>query len=389
MAEKKKILLVNDFWQGGGAETVFRKTFDLLKGSGEFIVDRFVGFEKYQKSEGIIGYLFSAGFKKKLTAKLEAYQPDVIHFHGYYHVLSPSVFRAIKKYKKNNEVKVFYTAHDYHFLNPHSSLLKFNTGKPEVSDNIGFPKWLFDRVDHRGFIYSTAKKLQWTISHLLLRNADVIDVFVSPSIFLKELYEKHLGVKVELIRNPIPEAEIKPMKKLEEGKTIKMIYLGRLSEEKGIAAFVRKLYESGIYNQFKLDIYGDGELHDSISEFISANDLSEHIELKGFVQQEQLKEIIARYDVVAIPSICHENAPMSIVESSFDGLYILGSTLGGVPELAKICGNYHLFDPFDEQEYPKIPDSLRTIDIVDRTGRLDGFFEQTYLEKLINLYQGR
>ena len=221
-----KVLLINDFKEGGGAETVFLSNLNYLKSEGKYEVESFVGSKTYTTPDGLLAYLFSFKHQSLLQNKLETYKPNIIHVHGYYHVLSASIFKAIRVYKKvNRNVKVIYTAHDYHFIYPNSALLSYRTQRPVIVKEFNLTSWLFlDKVDHRGTLYSLVKKAQWIIAHRILNIKREIDLFLCPSNFLKDFYQNELGVKTKMLRNPLETAEYLAPKKNIDGENFRLVY---------------------------------------------------------------------------------------------------------------------------------------------------------------------
>jgi glycosyltransferase involved in cell wall biosynthesis len=376
----KKILLINDFEYEGGAETVFRSTFENLRKQEGIHIEKYVASEKYRRPYNISEYIYSKSEAARLRAKLDVFKPDVIHIHGYYHLLSPSIFSAIKSYKSKFPLKVLYTAHDYHFLYPNSSLLKYTSRGLEIVTSFSLASIIFDRVDHRGFLYSLLKKLQWIIAHKVLDVKGQIDVFISPSEFLKRLYEKELGVKVMVIRNPVDLPSINSSKPI-LNSDLKLVYFGRIAQEKGLIQFLERLKSESW--PYRFDIYGTGDLEDDLKKHISISNLEEKVFYKGFVKHSDLMKILPSYDALVIPSLWFENAPMSIVEGAAQGLCILGSDLGGIKELAKICGNYVLFDVNNKEP---ILENLKNLKLVERSNRLDVFSKKNYLDEVLNAY---
>lgn len=90
-----------------------------------------------------------------------------------------------------------------------------------------------------------------------------------------------------------------------------------------------------------------------------------------------------------MPSECYENNPLGVIESLCVGTPVVGSDIGGIPELINKT-NGKLFTPFH-------PDSLRqTIEAVHNDTRFDyakiaeeaqiRFSSGTYYKKIIEIY---
>ncbi len=346
-----KVLLINDFYFGGGAEEVFRKTKSILEKNG-FEVRMYFGSKSAAKPASVLSYFYSFKRRDELFHVLNEFRPNVIHIHNYYHLLTGSIFNSIRRYKDINCVKVVFTAHDYYSISPSSHLLYFASGIPKnLPINNTFNNLLFKRIDNRGILYSFVKKIAWLIMYCLTKPLNQIDIIISPSEFLKDVFEIN-GVSKEIvcIRNPLNNENIILNKgsivcdKLEK---LRFVYFGRLSPEKGILDFIRMLKKINI--SIQLDIIGDGPSKIELETYISNNNLS-NISLLGRIPNDLLLDKLKKYDISIIPSVGYENAPLTIPESARAGLAILCSDRGGIPEMCKACNvPFFLYSPNDYQ----------------------------------------
>ena len=69
-----------------------------------------------------LSHIESSKSKKALAERLAAYQPDVVHLHNFYHVLSPGILAVLDSYRKKHSVRIIMTAHDHHLLCPNSGM---------------------------------------------------------------------------------------------------------------------------------------------------------------------------------------------------------------------------------------------------------------------------
>ncbi|UKI24070.1 MAG: glycosyltransferase family 4 protein [Anaerotruncus sp.] len=60
-----------------------------------------------------------------------------------------------------------------------------------------------------------------------------------------------------------------------------------------------------------------------------------NIEYAGFKSGKELSDLIENAEFSICPSECHENCPMTVAESVSLGTPVIGSDLGGIPELIK------------------------------------------------------
>lgn len=351
-----KILLINDFKIGGGAEIIFLKTFQTLIEAGHQ-VKMMYKYEKITSPKSIFSYIYSIKNYQIIRTELFSNNYDLVYILNFSRAFSPSILYAIKKYKiKHPELKVIYNAHDAHIICPNSAL-NYYKGKtiilfkktPSIKD------FILKRIDSRGSSFSILKKIQWILAYRVLRLQNVFDTILCPSLFLSSrIAEKYPQIKIELLRNPLEKTALN--NKSEYHKEIclpiKLIYFGRLnSTEKGLEYLLNNLPED--FN-FIFHIFGDGPDEKELKAQIDRLRLNHKIKLMGKLPWEKLMSIIPNYDAFILPSFSYENAPLSIVEASYAGLFILTMNYGGMKELAEIVGNYFFINPINKEKLRKI-----------------------------------
>jgi glycosyltransferase involved in cell wall biosynthesis len=343
----KKILFISDYLIAGGAENVLNITIDILK--DKYDIALFYGSKEKKLPNNPFSYIYSLKFKYKLMNKLLDYKPDIIILFNYYHLLSPSILSAIRKYKEQNKVKVIMSVHDFHILAPNSGFYYYKwfskklitlNKNPSLKDLILY-KW-----DERGVIYSYLKVLQWIFNYKILKLQNVIDIFISPSEFLGFFLKKEFK-NVHIIRNPLFKNNTSMKQKWHlknTSKTIKLVYFGRISYEKGLYEFLMKMRNVKIDYTFTIIGNGNKDYISKLKNFIKQNSLEQKIKFLGYKPYNELLKSIYNYDIFVLPSILCENAPLSLIEASISGLKLLTMNYGGMKEIAQICGNYYLLD---------------------------------------------
>lgn len=342
-----RILLLNDFFLGGGAEAVFRDTTGILKYNNHN-VRIFYGSERHSLASNIFEYIFSIENRKKLLKILFEFKPDIIHIHNYHHILTSSIFIAIKRYKKLNKVRVIYTAHDFHLISPSSNLLFYLKGKPKnLPLTSVFKQQVFKNIDNRGILFSCLKKLNWLIEKILIKPENTLDLIITPSFFLLEVFRMNkVKTPCLCIRNPMnmigPVNLLKYYKKKQAG-SLRFVFLGRISPEKGIIDFIQFMVK--INADIHLDIIGDGVERSQLLSLINQHSMR-NIRLIGAINHDQLMKILPNYDVCILPSVGYENAPLVVPEAALSGLVIFASDLGGIKEICELCHvPYFLYNP--------------------------------------------
>jgi colanic acid/amylovoran biosynthesis glycosyltransferase len=118
---------------------------------------------------------------------------------------------------------------------------------------------------------------------------------------------------------------------------LNVFMVGRMSEEKGFLLGLRALkvlIEEG--HDIKVRLGGDGPLRQQIESFIAEHRLQGHIEMLGFVDNEQLRRCYTEADVFLLPSIpvgtWEENQACVVQEAMLMRAVVAVSRTGGVGE---------------------------------------------------------
>jgi glycosyltransferase involved in cell wall biosynthesis len=129
------------------------------------------------------------------------------------------------------------------------------------------------------------------------------------------------------------------MLKIEPTKKFKsLLYIGRLSSEKGIRELV------GFFKNYKLDlnlkIIGDGQLYDELK--IECRQLK-NVELLGFLNQDAILNYINKSDAIIIPSH-EESGPLVGLEAMASARLVISTKVGAMPDRLEGCKNQFWFD---------------------------------------------
>ncbi len=342
-----KILHINNYDKKGGAETVFNITrhnltnfenfsgFVQTESDGEKPDIDFLTWEKRNKILGIFSYIFSYSNYKKLLEFLKSNQIDVIHIHGFFTSISPSILLAIRKIKHSNQIRVIQTLHDYHVICPNSSL--YNYSKKILCEKCIGKKYklhiFIDNCDRRGIIFSIIKGIRSFIAENILQHKELFDCFIAPSSFLKEkvLLDNIDSKKVRILRYPI----VLPKKEIPQVKENIICFFGRFSEEKNIVFLIKAFskWKEKSLNNFKLLLIGEGEKEYELKEIASKEHCSRDIFFEPFLPQNELVERIKTVKYSSITSKWYENFPMSIIESVILKIIPIAPDIGGMNEM--------------------------------------------------------
>ncbi|MCF8778287.1 glycosyltransferase family 4 protein [Vibrio sp. IRLE0018] len=344
-----KIVLVNKFFfMKGGAETVFFQERQMLENAGVEIVDFSMQHEKnwssqyseffvenvdYHQGHGILSsiqtawrFIHNREACAKLDALLEQEKPDIVHFHNIYHQLTPSVIKVAKYHG----CKTVLTAHDTKIACP--SYTMYRNGQTCEACLDGSVWNAFRNRCQQGSWFKSALLSLEASYQSLAGNYQSLDVIVSPSEFLANILRRKLpNNRIEVIVNGIDE-HVDRSDVSDDGY---FLYLGRLSQEKGVATLAAAYQQS--QQRLPLKIVGDGPLHDELKQQYNT------VEFLGFQSGEALHRLIKKASAIVVPSECYENCSMSVLEAMAYGKPVIGANIGGIPEQVREGTEGHLF----------------------------------------------
>lgn len=337
-----KILQIHNFYNTPGGEcSVVRAEHRLLQQYGhsirQFSVDS-GGISAQSLGRKALGFLqipynFEAAWN--LTRLLKDFRPDVAHVHNVFPLLSPAIYVVLKRHG----LGVIQTIHNYRFLCPNG--LFFTHGRVCQSCMYeGFNAAVRNKCVRDSFatsaMYAAAIGLAWRSGNL----PENIDRYIALNRFGADMLASG-GVPRERIRvcgNFIEHISAAP-----QAKDSYVLYLGRLSPEKGLWTLMKAMHAAppGI----RLKIGGTGPMESPLKDYAAAHSLA--IEFLGFVSGEEKQRLIAKAIGTVVPSEWFENFPISVLESLALGTPVIASRIGGLPEMIEHGESGLLFEPGD------------------------------------------
>lgn len=125
---------------------------------------------------------------------------------------------------------------------------------------------------------------------------------------------------------------------------VNIIFLGRLGHRKGsydLVEAVRLIKDSN----FVLNLYGDGEVEETKA-LVAKYRLGDRVIVHGWVHHSKVREIHDAGDILVLPSYA-EGLPMSILEAIGNGLPVVSTNVGGIPEAVTDGENGFIISPGD------------------------------------------
>jgi glycosyltransferase involved in cell wall biosynthesis len=147
-------------------------------------------------------------------------------------------------------------------------------------------------------------------------------------------------------------------------------YIGQIAPHKGVHVLlmaVRQLENAD--GRWELRIYGDTTRFPRYAEHLRRI-AGEHprIRFEGQVENRHIPAILANLDVLVVPSLWYENAPLTILEAHAAGVPVVASDLGGMAELVRHEEDGLRFRPGDDRDLAR--QIRRLLDEPDLVARL-------------------
>jgi glycosyltransferase involved in cell wall biosynthesis len=367
-----KILQINKFfYRRGGADHHFIDLVDLSreKGDGVFVFsmrdkrNEPSDYEKYFVSNIEFGkfnlsallrpwrIIYSFEAARKLRRLIRDFRPDVAHLHLIYHHLSPSVLSVLKKEK----IPVVMTIHDWKPLCP--NYLLYTQGA--VCERCRGGHYI-QAAKHR-CIHDSCPQSVWAAFEAYAHHAkkyyeEYVDLYIAPSEFVKTMFVKwgFSADKIQVVPHFLSPAITRERAARPAPAKSEFAFVGRLNAEKGIMTLVRKWANEKI--AYPLHVFGDGPLAPQLKNFVEENNLK-NIILHGAVPREDVGKRLREMTALIVPSEWYEIFGLVAIEAWAEGVPIIASNFGALPELVNNSGAGIIVD----FKTGKLPDALSAI----------------------------
>ncbi|MBQ7739998.1 MAG: glycosyltransferase [Eubacterium sp.] len=122
--------------------------------------------------------------------------------------------------------------------------------------------------------------------------------------------------------------------------SVKILYLGRLIEKKGIMLLLDVIKAMPTDGNFTLEIYGGGPLESRISEYIKDNSLENRVKLCGEVEHSEVSNVYSTADIFVMPSL-RETSGNVLVEAMAHSLPVVALDMSVASDFKEHgCGEF-------------------------------------------------
>lgn len=148
----------------------------------------------------------------------------------------------------------------------------------------------------------------------------------------------------KVIRNLLDDMPPLPAYKAHPKETVRIMVAGRLHPTKGVDVLLRALDPLAATYDFHVTLYGQGDHEEALkAEFGD----KPWVTFAGFVDRVEVATAVSQSELYCMPSIWPETFGRGIVQALCAGTPVLGSDIGGIPELIEDGVTGYLLPPGD------------------------------------------
>jgi len=299
----------------GGEDSVVEQELNLLKNTHEVAT---LFFKNKKGVKGFFQFLFSIWNIKSariVKKKIKEFKPDVIHIHNWHFASGPLIIRTIKKLN----IPTILTIHNHRLICP-SATLAYKNKLFLKSINKYFP-W---RAVYLG-VYNSNILTFWLAFviwfHKKIKTWQMVDKYVCLTQSTIDLFkDSKFGVENKRFFVK-PNFTLIANSKINVERENHFLFVGRLSEEKGIKVLLNAFKET----TYTLKVAGNGPLLNLVEQ--AAND-NKNIEYLGVLPKQQVALELQKAKALIFSSICFETFGLTIIEAFSNHCLVIASNIG-------------------------------------------------------------
>lgn len=339
-----KILLVHNYYQQwGGEDECAEQEHRLLEQYGHTVHyytrhnDEIEAFSMLRKGALFFEPSWSRRTYRELKQIINDFKPDVVHFHNYFPLVSPSAFWACA----DAGVPSVLTLHDYRLMCPIGWFFRDGEICEDCLDHS-----LLSGIRHSCYHGSAAQTSSVALMIQTHRTLGTWQKKVNAIIALNN-FSRDKFVQGGL---PADKFHIRP-NFLEADPGIGgeerefALFVGRMSREKGLDVLLKAWRN---LPDVPLKILGGGPLKEWAADYIAEHNMT-HVELVGFVQPQDVLDYQKRAMFLVLPSIWYEVMPRVLIEAYAAATPVIATRLGSMAELVQENHTGLLFERGDAE----------------------------------------
>ena len=274
-----------------------------------------------------ISQITSRAARSLVVDALDEFKPDVLHVHNTF----PLFPREVHELAFARGVPVIQSLHNYRFICVGALLMRDGVPCEECIGTNGTSGVRYGCYNGSK-LQSAALSVGNAFYNVKKWRAKALLHFITPSAFARTRFiragwdKSQISIKPNLI--PEPKGLISPWK-----DRAGAIYVGRLSEEKGIPELLKAWKNVSL--EESLTIVGAGPLEQEVRDAVSKDS---RIHYLGKCSRNEVIEHLSKARVLVQPSVCYETFGRTLAEAAAVGTPVVTSSGGALEELAVRSG---------------------------------------------------
>lgn len=331
-----KILYIhNEYAQPSGEEHAAKEIVSLLQEHGHDVrlfvrSSAEINNNILGKIRALIAGIYNPCSAIKLDKLLKEYKPNVVQVQNLYPLISPSIFKTIRK----RGIPIVMRCPNYRLFCPSGLSLNPNG---EVCERC----WEGNEINCIKFncLGSKAKSIGYAARNAFARKfrliLDGVDVFIVQSEFQKQKFisqgipEERIGILPGL------SPQMKDVKSDDIGEWVS--FVGRVSAEKGINEFIQAAQDNP---DIPFKVAGNID-----SSFKMPASLPSNIEFVGFKNGKDLDKFYEKSKIIVVPSKWYEGFPNVIIKGMLHKKPVITTNIGAMQSIINHGVNGRLISP--------------------------------------------
>lgn len=320
-----RILLVHNRYKlRGGEDSVFEAERDMLIAAGHIVnvyevTNDAIG-EDTSKLKLFFNTIWSKASYKAISQILRDFKPDVVHCHNTFPLISPSIYYACDK----AGIPVVQTLHNYRltclngylFREQECQLCEKCLGKSPI-------RGVFKKCYRNSLTASATVAAMLLIHRLLGTYRKKVTKYIALSHFARYNFTKKSALPEDKVVVK-PNIVILPKEIPQLHKEKNVLFIGRISPEKGVKTLISAWSLLKDTFGFKLIIIGDGPEKDTLSQKYQNN---KSISFLGGLPHDEVIVQLTKASLLVFPSIWYEQFAITPIEAMSQATPVLVSDI--------------------------------------------------------------
>lgn len=335
------LIVHNSYQLTGGEDVLVESERSMLVGAGHKVETLVVSNNEVQSTADKISVASNlvrgrSNITSEFRDTLSRFRPDVVHVHNFFPLLTNAVHSAAR----DAGFPIVQTLHNYRLFCAAGTFLR----RGEICElcvsrsNIHA---ITNRCYRNSLVGSAAVALFQRIAVKGNGLVTDVDCFIALTNFARDKFiecglpPERIAVKPNFVRSG-------PTVSVAQSTKPQVLYVGRLSKEKGVHVLVEAWRE---IPDFQLIIAGDGPERAALENMAMPN-----VHFLGHCNRAQVTELMQSSRLLVMPSLCYEGCPLSMLEAMAESLPVVASNIGALGEIIQSGVNGETFKPGDASD---------------------------------------